>query len=769
MFKTITNKLFGSLKKNRNQYEGLLAKSMVPWILHDGHWVAMLYLDIMDFKYTERIYGNTFYIKVLQNLNRLISSLTPEYIKPYKFIESIAWGDDTIILFYSPELPPPNVTEMSALINQVCQNLSAKLNEDSRHLIPIPINLQPGYSLICPGFDNIEKLFYEKLKEAMLVAKSGLDPGEYERRQHFGRVLLEKDVRMVYQPIVSLNDGSIIGYEALARGPENSFFHNPVNLFEYARKTCQLYALEKITRESAMSAFTKSSFNEKLFINITPEVIDDPAFRADELILYLAEMNAVPQQVVFEITERTSINDFRFFREGLKYYRHFGFQIAIDDAGSGYSSLQAISELQPEYIKLDISLIRDIDKTPNKRSLVETFLTFSEKTGSKIIAEGIETTDELICLRKIGIPIGQGFLLARPSSTFPEVNKNAINKLLHITGESNHLDHIGRLIPVGSISQSFSVFNPCTITRDVMEYFTSNPQVEGIAVVDGQLPVGLVMRDKLSNQLATQFGFSIYNDRPVSLVMDSHPLIVEDEKPVEVVSQIALNRPSDKVYDSIITIKNGNYAGLVSLRSLLDTITAMQMDAARYANPLTGLPGNRLIEEELLKRLESQRPFSVIYTDLDNFKGFNDYYGLQRGDLVIKLTADVLRERLNRKNATESLVGHVGGDDFIIITGIDETDSVCRDIISAFDERVRGYYDQNDLARGYINTKDRQDQDICLPVMSISLTLIDCLPGQYRDINEISREAAELKKYAKSLAGSIYVRNRRRKNKKSAS
>jgi EAL domain-containing protein (putative c-di-GMP-specific phosphodiesterase class I)/GGDEF domain-containing protein len=598
----------------------------------------------------------------------------------------------------------------------------------------------------------------------MLEAGNDHDAGEIARREQFGQILRDKAISIVYQPVASLEDGKITGYEALTRGPENSYFNKPVNLFGYAEKTNQLYALEKLARQKALSGFGDNYKDKKIFINISPQVVNDPSFRIDELITYLAEIGASPQQVVFEITERTSIDDFCSFRDSLGYYRQYGFQVAVDDAGSGFSSLQAISELQPDFIKLDISLIRDIDHSPNKRSLVETLRTFSEKTGSIIIAEGIETAGELECLREIGVHLGQGFFLARPDNPCPALYPQAVSKLSGVYNPVLHKDRFGRMIPVGSISQSTAAMTINTLTSEMMKFFTNNPQVEGVAIVEDRKPVGLVMRDKLFNQLATQFGFAIYNERPIALVMDKQPFIVEVDTPVELVSQTALSRPNHKVYDSIIVIKNGIYLGLVSFRSLLDKITGMQIKAARFANPLTGLPGNLQIEEELLNRLNADQPFSIIYSDLDHFKSFNDCYGFERGDLVIQLAADIIKEVTAEEGKADDLVGHIGGDDYIIITRPDVAESICSGIIAAFEARVSDLYDPKDRARGYIDTRDRQDHPIRLPLMSISLAIINAQPKQYPSTEELARVAAELKKYAKSQKGSLYVIDRRSKH-----
>lgn len=755
--------LMNRLKAPLISYDSLLTESRAPGLLRSGQWVSMLYLDIREFELTEQIYGSLYCKQVLQTLSRLARRHLPACLEPYNYLESRRWGDDMVIYFYSPQMPPPEALELSRLAEKTRETLAFQLNKSCIHLIPAPLNFHTGYSLLSPQTGSVEKVLYNGFKEAMLIAKGHLDACEIEKRQQFSKLFHKKNINIIYQPIVDLAKGEVMGYEALSRGPVDSFFHNPVNLFGYAEKTNQLYALERVVREKALAQLAEylKASNHKIFINISPGVVNDPSFRPDEIKSVLNDMGAAPDQVVFEVTERTSIEDFHTFHHSLEYYRRYGFLVAVDDAGSGYSSLQAISELQPDFIKIDLSLIRNIDTTPNKQTLVETFLTFSERTGSRIIAEGIETSGELMCLHKLGIPLAQGFYLARPAFPPPTINQPAVKQLKEFSNTIIPRERNGKTIPVGPICQETTTFDSRTITRELVDFFTRYPQVEGTAILDKDKPVGLVMRDKLFNQLGTQFGFAIYTERPISLVMDNNPLVMEDDTPVEAVSQAAMSRADNKVYDSIIICKNHLYKGMVSVRSLLDAITGMQVEAAMFANPLTGLPGNRQIETELTNRLASEQPFSVIYIDLDHFKGFNDCYGFERGDLVIKLTSAIIKEISAGAGLPDDMVGHIGGDDFILITRPQTAENVCRGIIDNFDARVGELYDAEDRARGYINTMDRKNHPISLPTMTVSLVIIDCGPGQYRNPEELARAAAGLKKYAKSLEGSVFVKERR--------
>lgn len=178
-------------------------------------------------------------------------------------------------------------------------------------------------------------------------------------------------------------------------------------------------------------------------------------------------------------------------------------------------------------------------------------------------------------------------------------------------------------------------------------------------------------------------------------------------------------------------------------------------------NPLTGLPGNILIEEEIKKRLADGSVFAVLYLDLDNFKAYNDVYGFLKGDEVIKFVAHLLNKNVKEHGNLEDFVGHIGGDDFISITSIDRVDAICKSIISQFDSTISLFYSSEDRRRGYIITRDRTNQETQFPLMTISIAIVS---NENRFIDshwQVAEIAAEMKKYAKSKLGSVYVKDRR--------
>lgn len=269
------------------------------------------------------------------------------------------------------------------------------------------------------------------------------------------------------------------------------------------------------------------------------------------------------------------------------------------------------------------------------------------------------------------------------------------------------------------------------------------------------------MRSKLNSKLGTQYGYDLYMRRPAALVMDPDPLIIDLNTPIEIASQLAMAREHDRLYDDMILTENELYYGVVSVQNLLNAITQSQLELARAANPLTNLPGNLVIQNKLTDCIESGEKFAVIYCDLDNFKAYNDYYGFQHGDQALLLVADILQKAVDRRGKRESFLGHVGGDDFVIITKPNNVKSLCQNIIAKFDAEVPSLYREQDRSRGYITIADRMGTSREFPIMGISLAIATNEKHKFESHLEVAEIAAEIKKHAKSIPGSNYVWDRR--------
>jgi EAL domain-containing protein (putative c-di-GMP-specific phosphodiesterase class I) len=234
-----------------------------------------------------------------------------------------------------------------------------------------------------------------------------------ERHKLFEDLVLAEDVAILYEPIVNLTTREVLGYEALVRGPWKSEFHSPDRLFQLAEETGLVFELDCLCRRTALRGARGLEAGRKLFLNCLPTAIHDPAFRGEVLQKTLQDLRLRPEDMVFEISERESIKNFSIFREISDHYKELGFQIALDDTGVAYGSLEAVMELAPDFIKVDLSLVRGIDTDPPRQELLRALHAVAGKLGGQIIAEGIETTEELETIQGLGIPYGQGYLFGR--------------------------------------------------------------------------------------------------------------------------------------------------------------------------------------------------------------------------------------------------------------------------------------------------------------------------------------------------------------------
>ena len=183
----------------------------------------------------------------------------------------------------------------------------------------------------------------------------------------------------------------------------------------------------------------------------------------------------------------------------------------------------------------------------------------------------------------------------------------------------------------------------------------------------------------------------------------------------------------------------------------------------RRISPLTGLPGNVQIQAEMKKRLLNKERFAMIYFDLDNFKAYNDTYGFANGDEIIKFTARTIVENIHKLRMENSFIGHIGGDDFIAIVGETNYEKVCQDIIADFDKYVLGYYNNDDIEKGYIEVANRRGIIERFPITSISIGVVEITPGRFKNSLEIGEVGAQVKHQAKTILGSAYIINRRKK------
>jgi diguanylate cyclase (GGDEF)-like protein len=702
--------------------------------------IMLVYLDIIKLSDIEMKFGYRVAGRILQHMDQALLMACHQVLQaPIQLIAvQKLWADD-----YAVYLSLERGTSDS-FIQDICIRLKQEVEKGLNrkitytHLYDVEVHI--GYAEM-EGHDLVKEM-YSSVKLASQMAKCGFMSEEFRDMQEFRSIIERGNIHTVVQPIVSLKTGIPLGWETLVRGPEGSRFHSPGHLFSFAQKTGSSFQLESLCRRQAIERLSFLQPSEKLFINLDARSIDDPFLLRGQVFKKLEEYQLNPHNVVFEITERHAIKNFASFRTIIQEYRKKGYLIAVDDAGAGYSSLEAIAEIYPDYIKLDMALIRNIDSDPVKQALVETFVQFANKVKCRIIGEGIETENELEVLAKLGVDYGQGFFLGRPEREQALVSEQAINKLRQLREERNPINVDEAANKIGDIVMSTVCVNQDTLVREVHHIFERNTRIDSIVVLEDKVPKGLIMRFQLYKVLGGQYGIALYYEKPVSQLMNHSPLIVERGENIEHVAKLAMERQSFHLYDVIIVTEKGKYLGVVSVQSLLDMLAKAKLEIAAVSNPLTGLPGNVRIDREINARLGREEDFTVIYCDLDKFKWFNDQFGFEMGDEIIRRTGQMLGTAIRVNGGKKAFLGHIGGDDFIIITSPECVD----DIVSYVTKYFHNHF--HDL--------DTEEMQVCL-VLSISMAGVHCAPGQYKTPGQVAATAARVKKAAKQISGISYT------------
>lgn len=578
-----------------------------------------------------------------------------------------------------------------------------------------------------------------------------------ELRSHFLDILRHKRVSALYQPIVDFKRQSIFGYESLIRGPSDSPLHSPTMLFDLARREERLTELDLLCRKTGIQGFQERRLSGKLFLNATPDGLMEPQHRSGLTLEFLQSLGLTPSDVVIEITEQYPLTDFTFMDHALAHYRAMGFEIAIDDLGAGYSGLRRWSELRPEYVKIDRHFIQNIHEDQIKQSFVRSIVDIAAGLDCRVIAEGIESQEESATLMEMGIAYGQGYYFSKPQASPPYMISKALFRNASRTRNPGLLWHSRENIA------DLLHRVPCLREDNTLEesylMFAQDESLTAIAVVDEQQnPVGLVRRSSLYATFSSQYGRALHGSKAVKSTMDRSFVQVEKHSNIEEVSSLVTDSMQTQIEADFVIVEDGSYAGLGKVLGLLKKITDLQIRNARYANPLTLLPGNVPIFEYLDQLIAEQAVFTVAYCDIDNFKPYNDVYGYAEGDKVIKLIAEILRGNIE---SPVDFVGHVGGDDFIIVFSCSDWMQRCRNILAEFEQQIPDLYKAEDILQGGILSQGRDGDERFFPIMTLSIGVV--IPNARNNIthDDVANMASQAKHHAKTMNGnSLFVERR---------
>jgi diguanylate cyclase (GGDEF)-like protein len=574
------------------------------------------------------------------------------------------------------------------------------------------------------------------------------------------RVLRQQSLYPVYQPIVNLADASVYAHEALIRGPQGTPLHTPDALLRAAAQEDLGCEFEFACIVAAMKIWGHVDAPGRLFVNISASALTQILHErgTQDLLRWLRSVRVLSRMVVLEITEHERVEDMDQLAEVVKQVRSVGIALALDDFGDGRSSLRLWSQLKPEIVKIDKYFTKNLSENGDKLKTIQALQQIATVFGSELVAEGIETAEDLRVLRDLGITYGQGYFLGHPDRQ-PAHYLNVQSQ--RVLGEQQVVvfPELGRTFKGGQLRNLALVPAPpvhTTTTNDELaSVFMAHPDLHAVAMVDGDRPIGIVNRALFMNEYSKLYYREVWGRKSCSVHVNREPRLIERDHSVDELIGILTSQDQRYLADGFVVTENGRYVGLGTGDHLVRSVTETRIEAARHANPLTFLPGNIPISQHIDRLLKKQVKFVACYADLNNFKPYNDYYGYWRGDEMIRLVANIAMAQCDSQC---DFLGHVGGDDFILLFQSANWRERCENLVREFNERALTMFDAKAREAGGIEAEDRHGVPRFFPCTTLSIGAVAIDGGNYSRAEDVANLAALAKHDAKKANAGVWER-----------
>ncbi len=384
-------------------------------LVSDGA-LALLMVDASPLRPIERQYGARPFRLALEALaQRARARVAKQFGQNFRLTSGVMEEEQLLFFLHRPRTDLAFYQEtLPQLADHLREYIGLCLNRIVYPYLmdPDEVAVGSGMALHRP-FQRPEMQIRRLIEFTQRSASFELERVSRERVAQLRRIIMDQTLSTVYEPIIELSSHRVLGYEALTRGPVGSGLESPQRLFSVAYQANLEYELDGVCRRIALQNARGIEPGKKLFLNILPTSVHDPDFGEMRVRKVLEDLGLAPQDLVLEISEREAISNFQIFREAIGHFSSLGFQIALDDIGSGYSSLESALELSPDYLKIDMSLVRGVDEHAPKQELLRGLQALAQRLDADVIAEGIETESELGAIRELGIRCGQGYAIGR--------------------------------------------------------------------------------------------------------------------------------------------------------------------------------------------------------------------------------------------------------------------------------------------------------------------------------------------------------------------
>ena len=379
------------------------------------------------------------------------------------------------------------------------------------------------------------------------------------------RLIADRALAAVFQPIVDLGSGTVVGYEGLIRGPRGTDLEPPAALFAQAAREGETIALEQAAARTCLDAFAALGCDGKLFLNFSAGTILKLASERERARQLLVRARIGAERIVIELTEQNAIPDVAQIGPAVAALRDAGIQFALDDYGTANASMNLWLRLHPDVVKIDRFFIHDIARDPLKFEAVKAMQHFAQASGAKLIAEGIENESDLIVVRDMGICCVQGFLLGRPNAQPSRVVAPAARDAIRAPHIAVFPGATRSVRPAGTIAGKMLVPAPAlprdATSNDVLDLFNRMPDLHAVALVERGRPVALVNRRGFIDRFALPYHREVFGKKPCLQFANDAPLMIDNATTFEQLAMLLASHDQRYLADGFVITEHGRYVG----------------------------------------------------------------------------------------------------------------------------------------------------------------------------------------------------------------
>ncbi|SDQ12260.1 GGDEF domain-containing protein [Actinopolyspora saharensis] len=537
------------------------------------------------------------------------------------------------------------------------------------------------------------------------------------------------DVRFAFQPLINIRTGAVVSMEALARPAEG----HVTDLFREAARDRRVGELDVELAVSAVDRVTEQQSLLPLHLNVFGGTVAYEPERMRALHDKLAEVGRRAPEITLELSPPFARLEPTKLRTEVHRLRSHGYRIAVDGIGEGDVPLKLITDLRPDAVKLDPGVVRGLPDDPGSTALLESLRGLCESIGAVLIAEGVESEEQLEALRQSGVRTVQGNLLA-PAARRPPTSLQITAPAAEIT------DAPANSVPTPAGPRVTDFLSPATMlpsdaTADsVRGVLSDHPEVSGVVLVDEHnRPEYSIDRNRFLLAVTGPYGHALHAQRPAARLADEPRVVNTATTAMEALNLVSGSDQTRVHDDAVVVDEQGRCLGVVRAVHLIRGMAEFRAEQAAALNPLTRLPGSDAIQRDVDSRIASGEVFALSWLDIDGFKSVNDKAGFSAGDELIRSVGRSLTDAATSLSSVR--VGHVGGDDFLLVANLDDLVTLAEMVLDP----------------------PRESGGIRV---GLSLSTLVCTQSGTASYQEASRLLVPLKQQAKSLVGSSWVMSR---------